>query len=744
MKRTTSRHVLRSAIVSLSCLTPLAMIPDAHAQDQDDGKPHDFTTLSLEELLQLKVVTASRFEENFWDAPVPLTVITSDMLRAIGANNLKDALVAYVPGMTPAEDHNSPNFGMRGIYASGQQKVLVLLNGHRLNARNTNQVHPGFNISLDTEKVKQIEVLRGPGSSLYGNVALTAVVNIITRDGADVDGVTVTVAGGDYISRDDGNWLRSSGDYLAAMRAARLVYGTRLPGDGDFLFWASTTTVMGQRIDILPEEDHSDKPQHTYAILGSSRDPAPYDVGFTARTGHFSALFNASRSSYVSPFTSGGQSTGEAFPYDRYRPLLGNGPGESETMTHTGITYERALSDALTVSAQAYRDTLNVVAVLATDPSTLSGSWLIWDESAYGLQAHLLYDFLNGAGRVLVGGQIERLELEDSLFGSYVDGEQAEILDSSKAPVVKAGHEATYSGFVQATYRPLGWLSLNAGTRVDVKDRKDDYETIVDVSPRLAAVLELHPSTRLKLSYASSFVDAPYYYRYNSLPSYKGAGTLQPERLRSVQTSLMTRSRDGAVAGTFSGFYNHAMDFIFRDSTNTAQPVQNAGFMKSIGLEGEFSYHGKNQRVHSNFTWQGVLDVKKYEARGTRIFNVSPFVGNLIYDVNPLWWRDMEEIWLNLSTSFSSRQLAPIKPTDLLDEDGRRVAEPDHENGPFLLFNLGARISDLVVDGMRLDLTLHNVLDTRYTQGGSVTFPYPQAGRSLIATLSYRFSPQSP
>ena len=131
------------------------------------------------------ITTASQQAESIEEAPVPVTLITEEMIRSVGARNLKDALIAYVPGMTDVASNEEMNVAMRGIYSSGQEKILIMLNGHRLNSYSTNTASPDYSISLD--KVKQIEVLRGPASSLYGGVALTGVVNIITKDGSDVD-----------------------------------------------------------------------------------------------------------------------------------------------------------------------------------------------------------------------------------------------------------------------------------------------------------------------------------------------------------------------------------------------------------------------------------------------------------------------------------------------------------------------------------------------------------------------------
>lgn len=104
------------------------------------------------------VTTASSQAESLDEVPVPVTLITEDMIRASGARHLKELLVLYVPGMTNVECNEEMNIAMRGIYSSGQEKILIMLNGHRLNSYSTNVARPDFSISL--EKIRQIEVDR--------------------------------------------------------------------------------------------------------------------------------------------------------------------------------------------------------------------------------------------------------------------------------------------------------------------------------------------------------------------------------------------------------------------------------------------------------------------------------------------------------------------------------------------------------------------------------------------------------
>lgn len=142
------------------------------------------------------VTTASNISESLNEVPVPTTLITEEMIAASGGRNLQEVLAAYVPGISLVDCNDDINISMRSIHSSTQEKMLFMLNGHRLNSYLTNTAAPDFSISL--EKVKQIEVLRGPASSLYGGVALTGVVNIITKQGADVDGVQIKAGAGNY------------------------------------------------------------------------------------------------------------------------------------------------------------------------------------------------------------------------------------------------------------------------------------------------------------------------------------------------------------------------------------------------------------------------------------------------------------------------------------------------------------------------------------------------------------------
>ena len=198
------------------------------------GDPQRFIdmVMQINGLNASTITTASNQAENLNEVPVPTTLITEEMIRNCGARNLREVLAAYVPGMTIVDCNDDINIAMRGIYSNGQEKILIMLNGHRLNSYCTNIAAPDFSMGLD--KLKQIEVLRGPASSLYGGVALTAVVNLITKNGADIDGLQAKAGIGSY------GQLRGN-----------MMFGKRY-FDLDLLIWGNIYKADGQKFYVPP------------------------------------------------------------------------------------------------------------------------------------------------------------------------------------------------------------------------------------------------------------------------------------------------------------------------------------------------------------------------------------------------------------------------------------------------------------------------------------------------------------
>jgi iron complex outermembrane receptor protein len=662
------------------------------------------------------LVTASRQAEPLNEAPVPVTVITDEMIVMCGARTLKELLSIYVPGMTNIEDHNEYNISMRGVYASSQQKILIMLNGHRLNSRSYSEANPDFSMSL--EKIKQIEVLRGPASSLYGNVALTSVINIITKKGHDIDGMKVSAGVGNF-----------------GQTKANVLFGKQFDRYNDLMIWGNYYRADGQKVYIPKEEDYSQHPRDGYALIGGFRDNPSYDAGVVFNTNDFSLMANMRYCKYIEPFSSGGM-TGEVYNYDEYRTFQGVGPGLGSRSSHFNVNYGKEFNKGWDVFVNATLDFNSIEGSLVINPNIGQSGKVFWNEYSYGgvLQLKKQYSLNRlGKGNILAGLQLDGMELIDSFYLIGTNGEFDTIMDNSSVPLLEKGKEIIYSGFFQIKHKFGQKFILNLGARYDNKKRHKGGN-IDDFSPRLSIIYMPSAKADIKLSYAKSFVDAPYWYRYNSLPSYKGSENLLPEHLTSFQFTSNLRLLNNKYTVGINVFYNKLRDFIYRDpkATGSEPRYRNAGRLESTGIEGEAGYLTELFELRVNMTWQYALDAVDYGVTNEHIHNIPDLSGNIIMDINPLF-KKSKNVWLNLTLHYTGKELSPINTY----KNGLLFQKPDYTVDPAAIINAGVHLQDL--SKFSLDFTVYNLFDTYYEQGGSVNFPYPQQGRWFLMQAGYRF-----
>jgi len=675
----------------------------------------------LEVVEEVVVVTASKQSEPVQEVPVPVTVITSEMIQNSGALTLKDLLITYVPGFSFSQDHNEINIAMRGIYASSQQKVLIFLDGFRLNSRAYSEANPDFSISLD--KIKQIEILRGPGSPLYGNVALTAVINIITKSGNDLNGTQVSVSAGNY-----------------GQKRGSFVCGKTFDASHEVLLWGTFYEAKGEKVDVPAEKDYTANPQGGEAIVGGVTDRPAYDVGVKYRFGDFKLLATQRYNHYIEPF-SGGGATGQLYHYADYNTLDGEGPGLSSQSAHFGLEYHKQLSEMMSVDVQTYYNLNHLNTVLILAPAVKMYAGPRWDEYSTGgtLQLNRHYQWRLGSGNVLLGAQIDKMRVYDSSFPIGNDaenpGEWSGFIGNSQNPLLELGEEVVYSGFGQIKHRFNDRWILNTGFRFDNKDRHKG-DNLTDFSPRLALIFLPSDQMEIRASYAESFVDGPYWYRYNSLASYQGAESLKPEYLTAYQLTPTFRWWNGRLVNRLNLYYSELTDFIWRNNDPEAEiKYQNAGSLESWGIEGEIDYLHPAYKIRANFTYQRAVDAVNYAVTDEQIHNVPNLFGNLIVDVKP-FYRQERDLWVNLTARYVGKQLSPI---NIVASPEVSYNFPENEVDAVVLFNAGVRYNNIHDSGVSVDFRIYNLLDEEYEQGGSVVHPYPQPGRWLLATIGYRF-----
>src|SRR3989339_483576 len=131
---------------------------------------------------EAQVQAAAKRPQRTSDAPATAQVITAQDIADYGYRTLAEALQS-LSGIYAWTDRNYAGLWVRGFGRPGDynNRVLLLINGHRMNDNIYGQAFAGFDFSLDLAAVDHIEVVKGPGSALYGDNAFFAVVNVVTR-----------------------------------------------------------------------------------------------------------------------------------------------------------------------------------------------------------------------------------------------------------------------------------------------------------------------------------------------------------------------------------------------------------------------------------------------------------------------------------------------------------------------------------------------------------------------------------
>ena len=676
------------------------------------------------------VTTASSQAESINEAPVPVTVITREMIDQLSNNkSLGQILAAYVPGLNEVSAWAISNVAMHGVYTSNQEKILVMENGHRLNMRTTNNGKLDYAISI--EKIDHIEVLRGPASSLYGNVALTAVVNIITKNGNEVNGVKGKYGYGSY-----------------GTHRADFIAGTTLL-DADVMAWASLYTSQGQRIDIPKLTGYSMTKHDGYVYIGGYKEKPSYDIGCTLKLKDFNFMFNMKNGKLVPQYSW----YGETYNYDVFRTMEGAKPGYTINEKHLELGYTKQFSK-VNLSVSAYGDLYNVhnyqpvsdsivayeynsdgdVVIIDGKPQTklYHGLMQFSDYQEYTIgamaKADANYTFGGMKGNVLVGTQFEYFKLSSNDFLIGEEYTKVAVTFPEEKNYIRIGSERSFSAFIQDKHYFTPQFILNAGLRFDNKNRANGKNATA-FSPRVALIYFPNEKFSTKLSYSRAFVDAPYYTRNNTSNGYRGSEDLMPEYMNAIQLDFMGKIDGWHLDYDVNIFYNHLTDIVVNNpSTDPAAPKYiNSGSLKVAGAEAELSFKLPSFRIDANMTYLRPIEAEGYYYKDHKIYSIPAFTANLNCSKRIVNFRK-HLLWLAAGFKFGTKTLnkanSRIKDSEDFDLSGNAIVD------------LGLKYS--YNNTIQLSLDCDNLFDKTYYIGGSFYIPYQAQGRNVMATVSFK------
>ena len=686
------------------------------------------------------VTTASSQAESINEAPVPVTIITAEMIEMLGYNkNLNQILAAYIPGVSVVASSTLDNIAMHGAYSTGQEKILIMENGHRLNARSTNLGRTDY--AINTQKIDHIEVLRGPASSLYGNVALTAVVNIITKEGTSINGISAQYGYGSLHTH-----------------KADLLAGTHFM-NCDISAWASFYSSAGEDRYISPERDQSldiyravaPATYGGYGHINKYADKPSYDVGVNLKLNDFSLMFSRKSGKKAHQYSM----LGQLFNYDDYRRYDGNKPGYAMDENHADIGYKKSWGN-FSLNASVYGDWYNIddysVASDAMKYSAFNedgtpmkdedgnpvytewnGAYQIygWKEMTVGttMRGDCNYTLGGMNGNILAGMQYEYFSMYDSyaIVGQDFDAIQF-LVRESENPVL-SGRENIISFFLQDKHYFTKKLILNAGLRFDSKYRANGTR-INALSPRLAFIYTPRTDFSMKLSYSRSFVDAPYFYRRNTDNSYLGAEGLKSEYLNAIQFDVLGEIAPIHLSYDVNLFYNKFTDIIYAIPGAKLEDVKyrNSGKLDIIGAEMDVHYNYKRLRADLTASYTHLLSAKDYYYHDNHIFSVPNFVTNGVFSYK-LLNKASNNLWITSNIRFSTNSYIQKVNAEVYEEEKMPSS---------FIFDLGARYQ--MGNHMTLRVDCENLFDkTTYTSGAMVVaMPWYNPGRTLMASVNFK------
>ena len=310
-------HVRKPLARMLPGLIALAFAPAIAAAPMDTGGEPAVLDLSLEELTQITVTSVSKKSQPLSETAAAVFVISADDIRRSGATNVPEAL-RLAPGVQVAAiGNNKWSVSIRGFNTRFSNKLLVMVDGRAIYSPAFSGVFWEYN-DIPLENIERIEVIRGPGGSIWGANAVNGIINIITQSAKVTQGGLLSAAAGD------------------TLRAAGLArYGWKLDEETFLRLDAAAKSVDGSHAVAGGEGPDSWESRQAGFRLDATRSGDSYSLQGTVS--HYQAGDN------ILAFSA-------AYPYATN--LGTNGPGET---AHLLGRWERP-TDTGTHSLQAYLD----------------------------------------------------------------------------------------------------------------------------------------------------------------------------------------------------------------------------------------------------------------------------------------------------------------------------------------------------------------------------------------------------
>lgn len=663
-------------------------------------------------------------------APAITTVVTAEDIKAMGATDL-DEVLESVPGLHVARNGiaYNPIYTIRGIFSTFNPQVLVLLNGISLTNLNFGDRNLFWG-GMPVEAIQRIEVIRGPGSAVYGADAFAGVINIITKTALDIDG---TELGGRYGSFDtwDG-WLLHGGIYKGFEVAAMLEYHDT---DGqDESIEADAQTPFDRRFgtdaSLAPGAVNVQR-ENIDARLDIHRENWRLRAGLQRRQdlGTGAGLAQA-----LDP-------TGR-FESDRWNvdltyhdPVVTENWDVEAQVSYFGTNREIDTNALLfppgTVLPIGPDGNIRGSGVPTFFPNGFIGNPEVFERHARahvsafytGFDSHLLrmgvgFNYAN----IWKVKESKNFGIDPST-GTRIEPPGSRLVETTDTPFVflNEGDRENYYFFLQDSWRFANDWELTGGVRYD---NFSDFGNTVN--PRFALVWQTRHNLTSKLLYGEAF-RAPSFAETRNInnPVSLGNPDLEPEKIRTVELAFDYLPRKDLRVN--SNVYRYWWSDIIRFVPNpgaTSSTAQNTGEQTGYGLEIEADWHVTPYfSLLGNYAFQISEDDTSNEDAGNAPHHQVYVRAD--WEFLPSWHFHPQVNWIVDRDRVAGDNRPEIDDYSTVDLTLRRTGIKDHWDVAFAVRNLfDSDVREPSLAG---------------SPAASIPNDLPQAGRSFYGEVRFKF-----
>ena len=663
---------------------PLALL----AQKESVIPVDSLLKLSLEELMNIKVVTASGYAQTTAEAPSTITVITDKQIKDRGYEHLEDAL-RDVPGidMIHLNGYAPTLIYFRGMYGAENLRALLMIDGIvENNIIGTNDMAgPAYSL----HNVKRIEIISGPASALYGANAFGGVINIITKEGGDINGLTAEQGFGSFNTTFE--------DLSMGLKKNKFEFniaGTLYSTDGP-KFTNRDPNYSGSYVD----KAYSLNARVSYLTKNSKTT-----FGFrTYRTPLGWGTFFNSATAVLGLPSQGYQNTGVLGILSR--EIRGEKPGRLSPFLHTVfLQNEYNPNEKLQVLTRVvYRETGigdDSYGYVSIDGHTLIRS--IFTNYSNEFSGEVSANYSLAANQKLTGGiEFERQNVEKSNRTMTFDANDIYLLDGKDTLINlhatflprKYDIRKNFGSYLQYVLNTklLGKTNLTAGIRYDYNNYYGDR-----LSPRIAIVNQPNDQLTFKLLYGTAFRAPTNLEIYQFPPDF----FLKTEKISTYEADAIY-SFSNKLRLQLNLFRNELTDVIVIGNLTGTNPNKNPGAETINGMElSADMVFAKNTSGFVNFTFQDAKGRNFVTHFSGELPGVAKFKGNagLTFHIDDLFTFDIIENWVG------KRQVPRTDPYGPV-------------NGYFIT-NCVLSTKELFNKGITASFNLRNVFNTKWLDPG--------------------------